>query len=265
MATTHTLPEPCFGSGALEPALEELDEPRREWDSTRLGPLERSFAFKLSGHILHSIFWSNIAPNGGGEPDGELAPAILRDFGSFAHFKRQLTEVASAIMGAGWGLLIWQPAGKRRVTTPIYDHLNPRKSFEGLSSEVRAAIGRVAPCGHTLLFLDRRQTQATLLVWTQGSYAIVHKGLDLALFTRPHRMSTDGTEAHEPTLLVTCETAQPRFAKCETGPRHTFSDSHAEADRGRGKCPLLADAELGATRMGLASAIPWSAGNLHLG
>jgi hypothetical protein len=242
MATTHTLPEPRYGSGALE----------------------RSSAFKLSGHILYSIFWSNITPNGGGEADGELAPAILRDFASFAHFKRQLTEVASAIMGAGWGLLIWQPAGKRRVTTPIYDHLNPRKSFEGLSSEVRAAIGRVAPSGHTLLFLDRRQTQATLLVWTQGSYAIVHKGLDLALFTRP-RVSAGDTEAHELTLLVTCETAQPRFAECESGPKHTFSDSHAEAGRSRGKCPLLADAELGATRMGLASAIPWSAGNLHLG
>jgi superoxide dismutase, Fe-Mn family len=146
MASTYTLPELRYGFDALEPhisasimelhhdkhhaayvkgangALEQLDEARAKGDYTRLTALERSLAFNLSGHILHSIFWTNLMPKGGGEPDGELARAIVRDFGDFAHFKRQLTEVASTIMGSGWAALIWEPLGGRLLTTQIYDH-----------------------------------------------------------------------------------------------------------------------------------------------
>ena len=143
---TYALPELQYNYGALEPhisgaimelhhgkhhaayvkgsntAIEQLDEARTKGDYTRLAALERSLAFNLSGHILHSIFWTNLAPKGGGQPDGELARTITRDFGSFDHLKRQLTEVASTIMGSGWGALIWEPVGRRLLTTQIYDH-----------------------------------------------------------------------------------------------------------------------------------------------
>jgi Fe-Mn family superoxide dismutase len=142
----YTLPELQYDFGALEPhvsgaimelhhdkhhaayvkgsnaALDELDEARTKGDYTRLAAVERALAFNLSGHILHSIFWTNLTPKGGGQPDGELAQAITRDFGGFDHFKRQLTQVASTIMGSGWGALIWEPLGGRLLTTQIYDH-----------------------------------------------------------------------------------------------------------------------------------------------
>jgi Fe-Mn family superoxide dismutase len=63
-----------------------------------------------------------MAPRGGGEPEGDLRAAIDRDFGSFDTFKKQLTQVASSIMGSGWAALVWEPVGGRLLTTQIYDH-----------------------------------------------------------------------------------------------------------------------------------------------
>jgi Fe-Mn family superoxide dismutase len=102
--------------------LDQLDDARYKEDFSRIPGLERTLAFNLSGHILHSIFWQNLTAKGGGEPTGELGTAIQRDFGSFAHFKKQLTEVASTIMGSGWAALVWEPIGKRLLITQIYDH-----------------------------------------------------------------------------------------------------------------------------------------------
>ena len=102
--------------------LERLDEARDREDFTRIAALERSLAFNLSGHVLHSVFWRNLTPKGGGEPSGELGEAITRDFGSFGRFKRHLTEVAGSIMGSGWGALVWEPVGRRLLITQIYDH-----------------------------------------------------------------------------------------------------------------------------------------------
>jgi Fe-Mn family superoxide dismutase len=73
-------------------------------------------------HRLHSTFWTNLMPQGGGRPDGELTRAIDKDFGDFDHFKRQLSEVASSVMGSGWGVLVWEPLGRRLLTTQVYDH-----------------------------------------------------------------------------------------------------------------------------------------------
>ena len=103
-------------------ALEQLDEARHKGDFTRLAGLERSLAFNLSGHILHSLFWQNLTPKGGGTPDGELAEAIERDFGGFDAFKRQLSQAAATVMGSGWAALVWEPLGARLLTTQIYDH-----------------------------------------------------------------------------------------------------------------------------------------------
>jgi len=142
----YTLPDLDYDFGALEPhisgaimelhhgrhhaayvenanaTLTRLDEARAMEDFTRLAALERALAFNLSGHILHSIFWKNLVPQGGDRPDGDLARTLDRDFGSFDKFRRQLSEVAATIMGSGWAALIWEPLGKRLLITQIYDH-----------------------------------------------------------------------------------------------------------------------------------------------
>jgi superoxide dismutase, Fe-Mn family len=142
----YVLPDLDYDYGALEPhisgqimllhhdkhhgayvkkaneTLEKLDEARAKTDYTRIAGLEKSLAFNLSGHVLHSLFWRNLMPKGGGKPTGSLSDAITRDFGSFDAFKRQLTEVAGTIMGSGWGALIYEPMAGRLLTCQIYDH-----------------------------------------------------------------------------------------------------------------------------------------------
>ena len=142
----YTLPELAYGYSALEPhvsgkvmelhhgkhhaayvknanaAIDQLDKARAGSDFTRLAALEKALAFNLSGHVLHSIFWRNLSPQGGGRPDGKLAQAIDRDFGTFEKFRAQFTEVASTIMGSGWAALVWEPLGQRLLVTQIYDH-----------------------------------------------------------------------------------------------------------------------------------------------
>jgi Fe-Mn family superoxide dismutase len=103
-------------------ALEQLEEARGRKDFSRLPGLEKALAFNLSGHVLHSIFWRNLTPQGGDAPGGALARQIARDFGSFEAFKAQLTEVASTVMGSGWAALVWEPLAQRLLTCQIYDH-----------------------------------------------------------------------------------------------------------------------------------------------
>ena len=102
--------------------LERLDEARGKQDFTRIGAFEKALAFNLSGHVLHSVFWKNLAPGAGGEPAGELGRLIARDFGGFDPFKAQLTKVAGTIMGSGWATLVWEPLARRLLTCQIYDH-----------------------------------------------------------------------------------------------------------------------------------------------
>ena len=144
--TAYVLPDLDYDVGALEPhvsgkimelhhgkhhkayvdkaneTLEKLEEARGQRDFSRLVGLEKALAFNLSGHVLHSIFWKNLTPDGGDAPKGELARFIARDFGSFASFKEQLTEVAATIMGSGWAALVWEPMAHRLLTCQIYDH-----------------------------------------------------------------------------------------------------------------------------------------------
>ncbi|OBS82858.1 hypothetical protein A6R68_23152 [Neotoma lepida] len=67
--------------------------------------LQPALKFNGGGHINHTIFWTNLSPNGGGEPKGELLEAIKRDFGSFEKFKEKLTAVSAGVQGSGWGWL----------------------------------------------------------------------------------------------------------------------------------------------------------------
>ena len=144
--SVYTLPDLAYDYGALEPhisgrimqlhhdkhhsayvkganeTLERLAEARRKDDSGSIASLEKSLAFHVSGHVLHSLFWRNMKPKSGDGPTGELAKAIDRDFGSFEAFRKELTAGASSIMGSGWAALVWEPTARRLVTAQIYDH-----------------------------------------------------------------------------------------------------------------------------------------------
>ena len=102
--------------------LEKLAAARAAADMSSIVGLEKTLAFNLSGHVLHSLFWKNLAPNAGGQPGGELGAAIVEFFGSFDAFQAQLTAAVTSVQGSGWGALSWEPLGKRLYIEQIYDH-----------------------------------------------------------------------------------------------------------------------------------------------
>jgi superoxide dismutase, Fe-Mn family len=69
----------------------------------------------------HTFYWSSIKPNGGGQPTGELAQAITRDFGSYEKFAEEFTTAGTTQFGSGWAWLVLDK-GKLAVTkTPNAD------------------------------------------------------------------------------------------------------------------------------------------------
>ncbi|HVM66798.1 MAG TPA: superoxide dismutase [Acidimicrobiales bacterium] len=143
---SYTLPDLPYDYAALEPhysgqilelhhdkhhaayvrganqTLERLAEARERSDWEAIVGLEKSLAFNVSGHVLHSIFWKNLSPDGGGKPEGELAAALEEWFGSFDAFKAHLNETSATIQGSGWGVLAWEPLGGLLIVEQVYDH-----------------------------------------------------------------------------------------------------------------------------------------------
>jgi Fe-Mn family superoxide dismutase len=99
----------------LNAALDKLEAARAAGDFAAIKHLSREVAFHGGGHLLHSIFWTNMKPGGGGTPTGELAAAIGRSFGSFAAFSAQLRAATNAVEGSGWGILAAEPSGELAV------------------------------------------------------------------------------------------------------------------------------------------------------
>jgi Fe-Mn family superoxide dismutase len=142
----YVLPDLDYDYGALEPHIsgqilelhhgkhhaayvaganstgDELAAARSAGDFSALPGLERKLAFNVAGHVLHSLFWKNLSPAGGGEPDGDLAAAIDEHFGSFDAFKGQMSAATTSVMGSGWGALCWEPLGRRLYVAQVYDH-----------------------------------------------------------------------------------------------------------------------------------------------
>lgn len=144
--TKYVLPELAYDYSALEPhysakllelhhgkhhaayvkganaTLEKLAAAREAGEYDSLNQLQKSLAFHVSGHVLHSLLWRNLSPHGGGEPDGELRAAIEEFFGTMEALRRQMTAAAVQLQGSGWGVLAWEPMGRRLVVEQVHDH-----------------------------------------------------------------------------------------------------------------------------------------------
>ena len=141
----YTLPDLDYDFGALEPhisakimelhhdthhksyvdgantALEKLAAAREQGDFGAINKLEKDLAFNLGGHINHSVFWKNMSPDGGGQPEGEVAAAIEEFFGSFDAFQKQFKANATGIQGSGWSVLAWDVLGQRLNMLQLFD------------------------------------------------------------------------------------------------------------------------------------------------
>ena len=102
-----------FADKPIEEGIENLS---RLPDDKR-GPVRNNGG----GHLNHTLFWESMSPDGGGEPEGELADAINEAFGSFDDFKSKLKDAGVNQFGSGWAWLVHDGSGLAVVSTPNQD------------------------------------------------------------------------------------------------------------------------------------------------
>lgn len=101
-------------------------------DTSTIISLQPALRFNGGGHINHSIFWETLSPHGGGEPEGDLLAAIVRDFGSFEKMKNDLVASSVAVQGSGWGWLGYDSVSKQLKIAACANQ-DPLKATTGLS------------------------------------------------------------------------------------------------------------------------------------
>jgi len=99
----------------LNAALEKYHEAESKKDASAMIALQAAIKFNGGGHINHSIFWTILCPKKEAMtgPQGSLAKAIEKDFGSFEQFKEKLSAAATGIQGSGWAWLGYNKPLKR--------------------------------------------------------------------------------------------------------------------------------------------------------
>jgi Fe-Mn family superoxide dismutase len=145
--TYYELPELPYAKNALEPvmsetvltlhhdvhhkgyvdnansALKKLEEARANGTDTDMKSLLKGLSFNVGGHVLHDLFWKNMAPPGeGGEPEGKLKEVLEAEFGSIERFKQEFTQAAASTEGSGWGALAYCKRLGRPLLVQIEKH-----------------------------------------------------------------------------------------------------------------------------------------------
>jgi Fe-Mn family superoxide dismutase len=104
----------------LTSAEETLAENREAGEFGGSGAAIRNVTHNGSGHYLHTLFWENMDPNGGGEPSGDLADQIEEDFGSYEGWKGEFKAAAGA--AGGWALLVYDPVADQLRNLVVDKH-----------------------------------------------------------------------------------------------------------------------------------------------
>ena len=114
--------------------FEKLERARKEGTDLDMKATLKELSFHIGGHILHSLFWKNLASankEGGGEPQGKLAEIIDDKFGSFERFKKEFTQTTISIEGSGWSALVSDKRTQKLLIMQIEKHnLNIYPGFE---------------------------------------------------------------------------------------------------------------------------------------
>ena len=104
--------------------LERLDKARQAGIDVDMKATLKELSFQAGGHVLHGLFWRNLAPlaKTGKEPGGALADALKKEFGSFERFKKEFSAAAASTEGSGWAALAWCGMTGRPLIMQIEKH-----------------------------------------------------------------------------------------------------------------------------------------------
>ncbi len=103
--------------------FDKLEKARTEGTDLDTKATLKELSFHIGGHVLHSLFWVNMAPAGkGGKMSSELTSAINGEFGSFERFKKEFTQAAVSAEGSGWAALTYCNKTKRPLIMQIEKH-----------------------------------------------------------------------------------------------------------------------------------------------
>ena len=107
------------GANAL---LDKLSDARKNKTDFDVKAVLKELAFNRGGHVLHSLFWKNLSPKGGGSPGGNLGKAIKEAFGSFEQFKKEFSQAAVSVEGSGWAALAFCRKSKHLFVMQVEKH-----------------------------------------------------------------------------------------------------------------------------------------------
>src|SRR5512133_3677845 len=120
----HTKHHQAYVTGA-NAILEKLDKARKENGDLDMKATLRELSFHIGGFRLHNRFWENLAPSGkggGGEPKGDLAKAIIGEFGKYDRFRKEFTTAAVSVEGSGWAVLSYCRKTRRPLVMQVEKH-----------------------------------------------------------------------------------------------------------------------------------------------
>lgn len=156
--------------------LETLEKSRREGTDLDMKSILKALSFNIGGHVLHSLFWNNLAPVGsGGAMSTSLNAYVEREFGSFERFKKEFTQAALSVEGSGWAALVFDSQLKRPMIMQIEKHnTNLYPNFK---------ILMVLDVFEHAYYLDYKNDRAKYIeaFWKIANWNEVNRRLDQAL------------------------------------------------------------------------------------
>jgi Fe-Mn family superoxide dismutase len=106
----------------LNAALDALAAARAAGKHDDVKSLTRAVAFHGSGHVLHTLYWNSMSPQGGGAPAGDLKAMIDASFGSVDAFRAHFAAATKQAEASGWGVLAYEPFGNRLLVLAAESH-----------------------------------------------------------------------------------------------------------------------------------------------
>jgi len=120
----HQKHHQAYVSGA-NAIFEKMEKARKERTDLDAKATLKELSFQIGGHVLHSLFWENLAParkGGGGEPGEKINDLIKKGVGSFERFKKEFSQAALSVEGSGWAALTFDKPREKLLIMQIEKH-----------------------------------------------------------------------------------------------------------------------------------------------